>query len=189
MQKQTAQRKKAPASAFLTTETRRRPRKATGRSQDIARERGLDDKRIVANNPRVLFNNGTGFSRLNRMADSRHHAAFFTSTHHATRAPSMAGRGGEPSGCRFHSAGLLTPPRARHPRLAAGASLTLRMEATMPSIALRAFRAVFPLHAYRVSTVATLPEARALAALLVASGKRAVIQPAAAGFAVAEVCA
>ncbi|NDV12488.1 hypothetical protein [Crenobacter caeni] len=59
----------------------------------------------------------------------------------------------------------------------------------MPSITLRAFRAVFPLSARTVSTMPTLAEARALAALLVSMGKRVVIQSAAQGFTVAEVAA
>ena len=59
----------------------------------------------------------------------------------------------------------------------------------MPSIALRAFRALFPVYAIPVSTLPTLPEARALAVLLVSRGKSVTIQPAAQGFAVSEVTA
>ncbi|RQW23308.1 hypothetical protein EHS17_14395 [Rhodobacteraceae bacterium CH30] len=59
----------------------------------------------------------------------------------------------------------------------------------MPSIALRTFRAIFPLFAYPVATVAHEAEARALAALLVAQGKRATIQRAEQGFTVSEVAA
>lgn len=57
----------------------------------------------------------------------------------------------------------------------------------MHSLALRALRAAFPLFAVPVSTVATHPEACALARLLVAQGKRAAIAPAATGFTVSEV--
>lgn len=59
----------------------------------------------------------------------------------------------------------------------------------MPRIALRTFRALFPVYAVPVSTLPTLAEARALAALLVSRGKRVAIQSAAQGFAVSEVTA
>ncbi|WP_374536660.1 hypothetical protein [Chitinimonas taiwanensis] len=54
---------------------------------------------------------------------------------------------------------------------------------------LRALRAVFPPRAIPVSTLPTQAEARALGALLVAQGRRAVIAPAAQGFTVCEVAA
>lgn len=147
----------------------------------------VDAAHSIGQNASVLFNNGIEFDSSHTKADSRHHAAFFTSVHNATCAPSMAGRGGEPSGCRFLSAGLSTLPRARHPRLTAGASQTLTKEATMPGIALRTFRALFPLSARPVSTLPTMADARHLAAQLVAQNKRVLIQRAAYGFTVSEV--
>lgn len=148
----------------------------------------VDAAANLGDNAPVPFNSGTGFDSPNSKADSRP-AAIFTSVINATRAPSMAGRGGEPSGCRFLTAGLSTLPRACHPRLTAGSGSKPSKEATMPSVALRTFRALFPVCAIPVSTLPTLPEARALAALLVARGKRVAIQPAAQGFAVSEVTA
>lgn len=59
----------------------------------------------------------------------------------------------------------------------------------MPKSLSRALRVLFPLQAHIISTVPTRAEARALGALLVSRGKRAVIYPAAKGFAVSEVTA
>lgn len=150
----------------------------------------VDATANLGDNALVPFNSGTGFSSPNDIGGQPPLAAIFTSVHNATRAPSMAGRGGEPSGCRFLCPGLLTLPRACHPRLAAGSGSDSDIGGTtMPRIALRTFRALFPLTAVPVSTLPTLAEARALAALLVSRGKRVAIQPAAQGFAVSEVTA
>ncbi|MEN7430595.1 hypothetical protein VA599_07535 [Chromobacterium sp. TRC.1.1.SA] len=54
----------------------------------------------------------------------------------------------------------------------------------MPGIILHAFRALFPATAIPVSTLPNEAQARALAALLVAQGQRALIHRTAAGFAV-----
>ncbi|WP_199155697.1 hypothetical protein [Chromobacterium sp. ASV23] len=54
----------------------------------------------------------------------------------------------------------------------------------MPGITLRAFRALFPQVTRPVSTLPNEAQARALAALLVAQGQRALIHRTAAGFAV-----
>ncbi|MXR36692.1 hypothetical protein [Craterilacuibacter sinensis] len=59
----------------------------------------------------------------------------------------------------------------------------------MPNSIRRAVRALFPLTARPVSTLPNLSEARALAALLVAQGRRVSIAPAAHGFTVSEVAA
>ena len=59
----------------------------------------------------------------------------------------------------------------------------------MPKSIHRAIRALFPVTAVPVSTLPTLAEARALAALLVAQGRRASIAPAAHGYTVSEVAA
>lgn len=61
--------------------------------------------------------------------------------------------------------------------------LKLTKEATMPSIA-RALSRLFPATAVPVSTLPTLAEARALSALLVAQGRRAVFHRTAQGFTV-----
>lgn len=59
----------------------------------------------------------------------------------------------------------------------------------MPKCIHRAMRAIFPLHAVPVSTVPTLAEARAVAALLASNGRRVLFYPVMTGFAVAEVAA
>ncbi|MEH6460380.1 hypothetical protein [Chitinimonas sp. JJ19] len=59
----------------------------------------------------------------------------------------------------------------------------------MPMLILRALRALFPTRAVPVSTLPTQAQAYALAALLVAHGRNAVIAPAAQGFTVSEVAA
>ncbi|WP_168209751.1 hypothetical protein [Chromobacterium paludis] len=57
----------------------------------------------------------------------------------------------------------------------------------MPSIALRALRAIRPFFAVSIATTPTRAEAAALARLLVSQGRRAVILSAAQGFNVSEV--
>lgn len=59
----------------------------------------------------------------------------------------------------------------------------------MPKCIHRAMRTLFPLHAVPVSTVPTQAEARALAALLTTTGKRALVYAAPAGFTVSKVAA
>lgn len=59
----------------------------------------------------------------------------------------------------------------------------------MPSIAKRITRILFPITIRTVQVMPTLPEARALAALMVDMGKRASIRPAAHGYVVSEVVA
>ncbi|TCP10893.1 hypothetical protein EV683_11710 [Crenobacter luteus] len=57
----------------------------------------------------------------------------------------------------------------------------------MTHIIPRALSRLFPVFAVPVTTLPTLAEARALAALLVSRGKRVSIAPAAHGYTVAEV--
>lgn len=138
-------------------------------------------------NSPVPFNSGTGFGDSNIQADSRRMRHFLRPSH-ATRAPSMAGRGGD----TFGYAGSCMPVRQpchapATPVWRRMAGLMLIQEATMPSIALRAIRALFPLTAVPVSTVPTHVEACALARLLVSQGKRATVAPAGRGFTVSEV--
>ena len=136
----------------------------------------------------VPFNSGTGIGVPNDMADSRL-AAIFTSVCNTIGAPfSTAGRGGSVlARAGFHIDGTPTPPRACHPRLASGSRSLSDMEATMPSIALRIVRALFPVFSVPVSTVPTHTQACAMARLLVSQGKRVAIVPAATGFTVSEV--
>ncbi len=139
-------------------------------------------------NAPVPFNSGTGFGDLTTSADSRL-AAFFMSVCNTIGAPfSMAGRGGD----TFGYAGSDVPVRQpRHvpatPVWRRIAGPTLTSEATMPSIALRVVRALFPVFSVPVSTVPTHAQACAMARLLVSQGKRVAIAPAAQGFTVSEV--
>lgn len=57
----------------------------------------------------------------------------------------------------------------------------------MPSITLRAIRALLLAYPVSITTTPTKAEANALARLLVSQGRRAVILPAAAGYLVQEV--
>lgn len=137
----------------------------------------------------VPFNSGTSFSRLNIKADNRL-AAIFTSVRNVIGTPSLSGRGvGYLRVCRLLDAGLLTQAVRPTPSFSSdGASFTLIKDAiTMPSIALRAIRALFPPTAVPVSTVSIRIEAYALARLLVSQGRRATVAPAARGFIVPEV--
>ena len=143
----------------------------------------------ASHNPPVPFNNGPGLATGYKKADSRL-AAIFTSVCNTIGASfSMAGRGGD----TFGYAGSFLPVRQPHhvpatPRLATRARASqLKKEATMPSIALRAIRALFPVFSVPVSTVPTHAQAYAMARLLVSQGKRVAIAPAAQGFTVSEV--
>ena len=85
----------------------------------------IDAVANLGDNTSVLFNSGTGFSSLNHTkADTAAQAAFLCPSN-AIRAPSMVGRGGEPSGCRFLGAGLLTLPCACPPPFSSGARVSI----------------------------------------------------------------
>lgn len=136
----------------------------------------------------VPFNSGTGLGGPNHKADSRLSAAIFTSVTSLGALFSMVGLGrGVLARAGFLMAGPPTLPCAHHPRLAANGGPSKHKEATMPSIALRAVRALFPLSAVPVSTVPTHAEACAVVRLLVLQGKRIAIAPADRGYTVSEV--
>ncbi|OVE50618.1 hypothetical protein CBW21_01110 [Chromobacterium violaceum] len=134
----------------------------------------------------TVFNSTDRFGDLCIEADTRHIGGFFTSVRNTIgTSSSMAGLGGD----TFGYAGSSMP--VRQPRHAPAtpiwrwdAGLQTIEEATMPSITLRAFRALFPKVTRPVSTLPNEAQARALAALLVAQGQRALIHRTAAGFAV-----
>ena len=150
----------------------------------------VDAAANLGDNARVLFNSGTGRGNPNQEGGHRRECGFFVPVKRHSCAFFMAGRGGEPSGCRSLLAGFPHPAMCLPPQpWKVGGGFNPKKEATMPSVALRAFRALFPVYAIPVSTLPTLSEARALAALLVSRGKRVAIQPAAQGFAVSEVTA
>lgn len=146
----------------------------------------VDAAANVGHNVPVLFNSGTGFDSPNTKADTAAQAAFLCPSN-ATRAPSMAGRGGEPSGCRFLSAGLSTLLRACHPRLTAGSGSKPTKEATMPKLA-RALSRLFPA---AVSPVAQFPNASEAVTFarqyLAQTGRAMSVVPASRGFAVQTV--
>lgn len=136
----------------------------------------------------VPFNSGTGIGVPNQLADNRCNSGGFFSSVRCCTPFSMVGRsGGVLARAGFQLAGTPTLLRACHPRLASGGRLQPQLEATMPSIALRAVRALFPLSAVPVSTVPTHAEACAVARLLVLQGKRIAIAPADRGYTVSEV--
>lgn len=144
----------------------------------------LDDHAAVAVNP------ATGFGDPERKGGQPPFAAIFTSVTHHWCVLLMAGLGGE----TFGSAGILfagspTSPCACHPHLAMGRQVKTEKGFTMPKSIKRALRALFAPRSIPVSTLPTQAEARALGALLVAQGRRAVIAPAAQGFTVCEVAA
>jgi hypothetical protein len=64
---------------------------------------------------------------------------------------------------------------------------TAVQETIMSKLLARMLRALFPLQTKPVSTLPTRAEARALGALLVSRGKRAVVYPDQGGFTVSEV--
>lgn len=142
----------------------------------------VDAAGAIGNNAAVPFNSGTGFDSPNQEGGQppmRH----FLRPSHATRAPSMAGRGGEPSGCRFLLAGLSTLPRACHPRLTAGSGFKPKKEATMPKSISRALSRLFPAIARPVATFPIEAEAVSFARTYLAQTGRAVtVVPATAGF-------
>jgi len=151
----------------------------------------VDAAANLGDNAGVAVNPAAGLGLPNKKADTAAKAVFLRLSH-ATRAPfSMMGRG--EGQLRLGQCLLADSPTfAMHPSPLIGLrsdGVKPKKEASMPSIALRAFRAVFPVYAIPVSTLPTLSEARALAALLVSRGKRVAIQPAAQGFAVSEVTA
>lgn len=78
----------------------------------------------LRDNLRAVFNHTDGFSSLQYLGEHRRASGFFVFVSRYWCAFSMAGRSGEPSGCRFQDAGLLTLPRASRPRLAAGGWLS-----------------------------------------------------------------
>ena len=141
----------------------------------------VDATRAISNNAPAAFNSAAGFDSPNTQADDTAPAVFLR-PYHATRAPSMAGRGGEPSGCRFPVSGLLTLPRACHPRLTAGGGSNPTQEAPMPKLA-HALARLFPA---AVRTVARFPiESEAISfarAYLAQTGRAVRVAPAAAGF-------
>ncbi len=79
----------------------------------------------LRDNLRAVFNHTDGFSSLQYLGEHRRASGFFVFVSRYWCAFSMAGRSGEPSGCRFQCAGLSTLPRASHPRMTAGRWLSL----------------------------------------------------------------
>lgn len=144
----------------------------------------LDKAWPLPNNVNVLFNSGTGnASPNNTLADTAAQAVFLR-PYHATRAPFLwRAVVGSLRAAGSNVPVLQTLPRACHPDCKRGAGLKPTLEATMPSIT-RALSRLFPATAVPVSTLPTLAEARALSALLVAQGRRAVFHRTAQGFTV-----
>jgi hypothetical protein len=148
----------------------------------------VDAAANLGDNARVAVNPAAGRGNPSYVGGCRRESGFFASVRLAV--PSMAGRAGQPLGWPVPTTGISTPVRsATHRGKWVAEIKPLVGGNAMPSVTMRAFRALFPVYAIPVSTLPTLPEARALAALLVSRGKRVAIQPAAQGFAVSEVTA
>lgn len=145
----------------------------------------IDKPAPPPNNGGVTFNSVIRFSSLNALADSRLYAAIFMSVRNTIGTSiSMAGRGGDTFGyAGSQCAGLLTLPCACHPPFSSGRQVNPALEAIMPKLS-RALSRLFPSTAVPVSVLPSEAEARALSALLVAQGRRAVFHRTAAGFAV-----
>lgn len=140
-------------------------------------------------NAPVPFNSGTGRENPIAQADNRCDGGFFTSVHRYWCAFSMAGR----SRASFGWAGSLCAGfspllRACHPRREKRlAGIQTAQEAIMPSIALRAIRAL-SLITHTISTAATMAEAQTIARMhLARTGHSVRIAPASVGFSVVEV--
>ena len=137
----------------------------------------LDRPHATRHHLPVPFNSGTGIGVPNQLADSRHFAAFFASVTYAMGASmvSMVGRsGGVLARAGFQLAGTPTLLRACHPDWRRDGGSHTQLEATMPSFALRAFRALFA-RSPAVSIIrpaADLAEARRMAADLIAQDRR-----------------
>ena len=137
----------------------------------------LDQLHTTRHHAPVLFNSSAGFSSPSNLADSRQHAAFFASVTYAIGASmiSMVGRSGEglrPAGSKFRSA---NPAMRLPPPFSSGRqAIQTNLEATMPSSALRALRALLsrPAAVSVIRPAADLAEARRMAADLIAQDRR-----------------
>ena len=69
----------------------------------------------LRDNLRAVFNHTDGFDSPQYLGEHRRASGFFVFVSRYWCAFSMAGRSGEPSGCRFQDTGLSTLPRASHP--------------------------------------------------------------------------
>lgn len=78
----------------------------------------------LRDNLRAVFNHTDGFSSLQYLGEHRRASGFFVFVSRYWCAFSMAGRSGEPSGCRFQDAGLPNPATRQPPRLEAGGWLS-----------------------------------------------------------------
>ncbi|TSJ91512.1 hypothetical protein [Chitinimonas sp. BJB300] len=142
----------------------------------------LDDHAPVAVNPAI------GFGDSENKGGQPPTAAIFTSVTHHKCVHFMAGRGGDTFGyAGFLCTGSPTPPCACHPHLAMGERVKTYKGLPMFLSILSAFRALITPRTIPVSTLPTQAEARALAALLVAHGRSAVIVAASPGYTVSEV--
>lgn len=141
----------------------------------------VDAAANLSDNASVAVNPAAGNASPNTKADTAARAVFLCPSN-ATRAPfSMVGRGGEPSGCRFLSAGLANPAMCLPPRMQAGWGSKPTKEATMPKFA-RALSRIFTA-AHQVAHFPTESEAVTFARQYLAQTGRAVaVAPAAIGF-------
>jgi hypothetical protein len=143
----------------------------------------IDKPKPRPNNGNVAFNSATGFGDPSKLADSRPSRLFLRPLH-TTGTSSMAGRGGDTFGYAGSNLPVRQPCHAPATLVwRRGSGITLKLEATMPKLS-RALSHLFPAVTTPVSVLPSEAEARALSALLVAQGRRAVFHRTAAGFAV-----
>lgn len=141
----------------------------------------VDAAANLGDNARVLFNSGTGNASPNQEGGHRRESGFFVPVKRHMCAFSMAGRGGEPSGCRSLLAGLANPATCLPPRMQAGCGFKPKKEASMPKLA-RALSRIFTA-AHQVAHFPTESEAVTFARQYLAQTGRAVaVAPAAIGF-------
>ncbi|WP_243694747.1 hypothetical protein [Crenobacter luteus] len=143
----------------------------------------LDPNGIGRYRAPVAVSPATGFSSPNQSPRSSVHAVFA-----ALVRLQWAALVGRASALPVRDCRSANPALRRPTRLAAGSgNSNANPEGTMTHIIPRALSRLFPVFAVPVTTLPTLAEARALAALLVSRGKRVSIAPAAHGYTVAEV--
>lgn len=149
----------------------------------------VDKPGDLKNNGHAAKTNAAGIGVPKYRRTSRQHSGYFFVRRHGAPFNGWAVRGS--ASCAGSCTRYANLHGSAHPDWRRGwrKGQTAVQEKTMPKCIHRAMRAIFPLHAVPVSTVPTLAEARALAALLASSGRRALFYPASVGFTVAEVAA
>lgn len=151
-------------------------------SCDSSHAASLDHAANLGQNVRVAVNPAAGRGNPNQEGGHRRESGFFVPVKRHTCAFSMAGRGGEPSGCRSLLAGFPHPAMRLPPQpWKVGGGFDPKKEATMPKLA-RALSRIFTA-AHPVAHFPTESEAVLFARQYLAQTGRAVaVAPAVMGF-------